>query len=173
MNSAFARQLRRAATRILPSGAFLRRDRGGALFVTDAPRRAPGSGWPDRFAGAGFIGREAEGLVHLTPGAAWLKQLEAAFPEPPDGFSATLFRFAGLAPDGAALALFAQGVRTLDAKQNDGEFERRLRQRAAEALRADSHDARIRGGLYACALIRYMIEEDEDHEDQVAGPFLL
>ena len=33
----FAAELRRAAQQLLPPGAFLRRDRGEALYVSDAP----------------------------------------------------------------------------------------------------------------------------------------
>ena len=104
----------------------------------------------------------------LTPGAAWLSRLEAEYPQPPDFFSATLVRFAGLDPDDEELVLFARGVRALEGEAND--FERRLRQRAAAALRAatalrhgnDMTD--VGGGLYACALIRYLIEEEKTHE---------
>ena len=170
-DAAFSARLRRAATELLSEGAFLHRDRDGALYVTDAPRREPKADWPRRFAGAGFACRAEKGLVALTPGAAWLLRLEAEYPQPPDFFSASLIRFAGLCADDEGLALFACGVRALEGEAND--FERRLRQRAAVALRSGSDRMTIGGGLYACALIRFLIEEEKKHEDQMAGTFLL
>ena len=54
-----SRTLRQAAAAALPRGAFLRRDRGEALFVTDAPRQRPEADWPGiaaRLARSGFAG---------------------------------------------------------------------------------------------------------------------
>lgn len=172
MNNPLAGRLREAASGFLPGGAFLRRDRDGALYVTDAPRREPGVDWAVRGAAAGFECREEAGLLHLTPGPRWLAELEARFPEPPDRFSASLVRFAGRAPDADALALFARGARILDGERDDGSFERRLRQYAAEALRRAPNEPNAGSGLYACALVRYWIEEERRHEAEMAGTFL-
>ena len=172
MNNPLARRLRGAAAELLPEGAFLRRDRGGALFVTDAPRRAPGAGWAERCAAAGFDCREDAGLLYLLPGPQWLTELEAQFPDPPDGFSASLARFAGRPPEQEAVALFARGARILDGEGDDGGFERRLRQLAAEALRRAPNEPDAGGGLYACALVRYWMEEEKRHETEMAGTFL-
>ena len=49
-----ARILRQAAADALPEGAFLRRDRGDALFVTNAPGLCPGADWATALAEAGF-----------------------------------------------------------------------------------------------------------------------
>ena len=111
MNS---RTLREAARAALPEGAFLRRDRGEALFVTDAPRVAPGANWPSVLARAGFLAAERGGLLCLTPGSAWLTRLEDACPAPPDALCRGLFRFAGREIEAESLALFAAGARVLD-----------------------------------------------------------
>ena len=93
MNDSLPEALRDAARDALPSGAFLRRDRGAALFITDAPRHRPQS-----------------------------------------------------------LRLFALGVRILDGESGAEAYDRLLRRRMAVCLRSGG------GGLYACALIKYLIE---------------
>lgn len=143
----FAAEMRASARALLPAGAFLRRDRGNALYVANAP----GIDW----AAAGFLCREDGGLAHLTPGPAWLSRLEALYPEPPDPLCASLRRFRG-EPDPAALALFAAGMKILDGGTCDVKYDQRLRQRAAVCLREHLPG----GGLYACALVRNLIEKE-------------
>lgn len=159
MNS-FAARVRKAAVGLLPEGAFLRRDRGDGLFISDAPRREPNADWRAQFAEAGFVCEFADGLARLTPGADWLSRLEAETPEPPDFLCASLMRFANLPPGDEALKLFALGLRALDGGDpaEAAAFDRRLRQRAAVALRDGSK--KNGGGLYACALIHTFIEEE-------------
>ena len=147
----FAAELRRAAQGLLPEGAFLRRDRGEALYVTDAPRRNPSIDW----SAAGFICHEANGLARIIPDAPWLDRLEALYPDPPDALCATFRRFNG-PPDGDALRLFARGMKALDAGNCDPQFSRVLRQRAAVCLREHLPG----GGLYACALALYLMEKE-------------
>lgn len=155
-----AAQLRRAARAALPESAFLRRDRGSALFVSDAPRQCPHGDWRERLARVGIDLQERDGLAHLSPGFTWLTRLEAEYPAPPDVFCEGFARFAGLPPDTESLALFALGVRVLDGAPDNGRFERRLRQRAAQCLRRNRiHNEKSGGGLYACALVKTMIEE--------------
>lgn len=156
-----AEQLREAARAALPEGAFLRRDRGEALFVSDAPRLRPPADWLPALEPAGFLCEVRGGLLYLTPGPAWLAGLEARFPEPPDAFSASLARFRGMTPENESLALFALAIRRMDGEADGGRFERRLRQRAAECLRLTAADKTTTpgGGLYACALARYMTME--------------
>ncbi len=155
-----AEQLRAAARAALPERAFLRRDRGDALFVSDAPRLCPPSEWAPALDRAGFIHKADGGLLRLTPGPAWLERLEARFPEPPDAFCATLARFRGVPPEAESLALFAQAVKLLDGAPNDDRFDRQLRQRAAVCLRLNQNNNITHGGgLYACALARYIILE--------------
>ena len=158
MRSPLSEALRRAARRALPEGATLRRDRGDALFVTDAPVRAGGGNWASGLAEAGFIVRADGHLAHLTPGPDWITRLEADWPEPPDSLSATLIRYRGLSPDGAVLSLIAMGLRALDGGQEGPAYDRLLRQRAALCLRAP--DRYSPGGLYACALIDHLIERE-------------
>lgn len=131
----------------LPPGAFLRRDRGEALFVTDAPRRGV---VPDLRA-IDFLSDEAGGLLYLTPGPAWLLRLSAAHPDPPDHLCRTLYRLEGPIPR-EVLTLFAMGLKSLDGGPPDPRFDRQLRQMAALALR----EHRPMGGLYACGIVRFM-----------------
>ena len=149
MNS-FAAEIRYAARALLPPGAFLRRDRGDALYVTDAPRRGADADW----GGAGFLCRTEDGLAYLTPGPRWLSQLEARYPEPPDPLCASFVRFTG-EPDAEVLRLFARAVKQLDGGV-DPHFNRQLRQCAAARLR----EHRSGGGLYACALANHLIEKE-------------
>lgn len=152
-------RLRAAARAALPEGAFLRRDRGEALFVTDAPRLRPEAACAQALRGAGFFCERRDRLLCLSPGPEWLVRLEADHPDPPDAFSRSLFRFAGLAPEEESLCLFALGARILDGDADDGRFERRLRQRTATCLRLNTPTNPCGGGLYACALLRHIIKE--------------
>lgn len=155
MNS---RALRNAARVALPEGAFLRRDRGEALFVTDAPRIAASVPWQDALAEAGFLIEERGGLAFLTPGPGWLGGLEAEYHAPLDEFCRGFIRFAGRKIEPESLALFALGARILDGGADEGRFDRRLRQRAAVCMRDKSTSCG--GGLYACALLDYLIKEE-------------
>ena len=152
MNS-FALELRQAALSMLPEGAFLRRDRGAALYVTDAPLHGGTVDW----AAAGFVCREEGGLTRLTPSAVWLARLAALYPEPPDPLSRSLRRFSG-PPDDTVLKLFARAVKRLDGGECDPRYSRDLRQRAAVCLREHNPG----GGLYACALANYLIEKERE-----------
>lgn len=156
MNDLAAR-LRQAARERLPEGAFLRRDRGAALFATDAPRCQPDGGWVASLAEAGFVCAIDGGLARLTPGASWLSRLEAAHPAPPDFLCETMLRFAGRPSDARALALFALGARALDGGDpiEAAAFDRGLRRHAAAALRENNQYG---GGLYACALLKHLID---------------
>ena len=135
-------RMRAALRAALPAGAFLKLDRGDALFVTDAPRRGDCRDW------AGFECEVRKWLAFLTPGRPWLRALEAEYPEPPDFLCASLKR--GGEMDGAVLKLFAMGLK------RDPEFGKRLRQTAAERLR--NHEAM--GGLYACGILNYRMERE-------------
>ena len=160
MTPDLAGALRAAARAALPEGAFLRRDRGEGLFVTDAPRHKAGGDWRAALSEAGFILAEAGGLTRLSPAPAWLVRLEARYPQPPDTFCAALARFAGEPPEPESLALFALGARTLDGEDDHGRFERQLRQRAAACLRLNrTQSTRLGGGLYACALLAHLKKE--------------
>ena len=147
--AALAKALRDAAQSALPKGAFLRRDRGDGLFVTDAPRLGGGSEAALR--AAGFEAEEVGGLLRLTPSGRWLTELMDAWPVPPDHLCGTLERFRG-EPDGESRKLFAHGAKLLLGAPDDQTFDRRLRQRAAVCLREGGG-----GGLYGCGIVRYFI----------------
>ena len=151
-------RMRQTLAAALPAGAFLKRDRGAALFVTDAPRRGPCPDWT----ALDFEAAETGGLVHLTPGTGWLRALEAAYDEPPDFLSASLRRFIG-PPDDGARRLFAMGLKCLDLSRNYPAYDRALRQRSAIALRGGCAG----GGLYACALVRYAILQNIERSDSL------
>ena len=153
--------LRAAASAALPEGAFLRRDRGDALFVTDAPRLCPEGDWPAALAGAGFACARSGGLLRLVPDARWLMRLEADQPEPPDDLCASLRRFRGIEPEAESLRLFALGAKCLDGGADAARFDRLLRQRTAVCLRLNAMNPEkppCGGGLYACALLDYALE---------------
>jgi hypothetical protein len=156
-----ARTLRTAAAAALPEGAFLRRDRGDALFVTDAPRFSAETDWAARLFEAGFFCTDNGGLLRLWPAEIWLTRLEAACPDPPDALSQALLRFRGHSADGESLKLFALGLRCLDGGDGAIRFGRQLRQRAAACLRLNAmnpSEPNRGGGLYACALLDHELE---------------
>ena len=157
MSDSFAACLRQTVAALLPKGALLRRDRGGALYVTDAPRRRPGVDWPAIFMAAGFACDLGGGLARLTPGGRWMDALAARFPGPPDPLCAALARFDG-PPEPAVLALFTRGLKALDTGTPDPGYDRALRQEAAICLR---DKARTGGGLYACALVRHLMKGEQ------------
>ena len=151
------RQLRAAARAALPPRAFLRRDRGEALFVTNAPafdpalREIPG-----------FTAERRGGLMYLLPDASWVVRWERRFPEPPDDLCAGFARFRGIAPDRENLLLFARGAKLLDARADFAEiaaYDRAVRQRAALALRGGCG-----GGLYAAALMDHQLNINKEDE---------
>ena len=165
MNDSLIRALRQVVAGILPEGAFLKRDRGNGLFVTDAPRRCPRMNWSALLAEADFYCTGTDGLLRLWPGEIWLTRLEAAWPEPPDDLCRSLLRYRGRSPDGESLRLFAMGLRCLDGEPEAERFDRTLRQRTAVCLRLERNAGMAPegrspspppgGGLYACALLRH------------------
>lgn len=133
----------------LPPRAFLKRDRGEGLLVTNAPVFDPNL---DSI--PGFTLEKQASVLRILPDESWLIHLEQQFPEPPDHFSKTLLRFRSMQPDRDSLLLFVQGAKLLDAGYTPTPaeitaFDRTLRQHCAEALRGGS----CSGGLYAAAII--------------------
>lgn len=140
--------MREAVLPHLPLKAFLKRDRGEGLLVTNAPVFDP-----DFSEIPGFILERQGSLMRILPDEKWLFQLEEMLPEPPDFFSGSLLRFKGETPDRANLLLCVQGLKLLDAGSTPAQaeisvYDRALRQRSAEALRGGASG----GGLYAAAI---------------------
>lgn len=140
-------EMRAALRAQLPPRAFLRRCRGEALFVSNAPRFDP-----EIREISGFCICIQDGLMHILPSDAWILRLEEA--ESADDFSRSLMRFRGQAPDQENRRIFAQGLKLLELAESAPAaeirgYDRALRQRAAVALRGGCG-----GGLYAAALIR-------------------
>ena len=137
---------------LLPERAFLKRDRGDALLISNAP--AFGC-TPERLPGCIVENRGM--LLCILPDAQWIAEYEAAIPEPPDHLSRTLLFFRGVEADPDNLRLFARIAKLMDAQPSPGEIEacdRALRNRAALALRGGCG-----GGLYACACVRALLNQ--------------
>ncbi len=142
--------LRARVRAVIPESAFLRRDRGNALYVTDAPRYG--------FAGAvpGFRTEAGKGLLRL-----YIKEeILRACAFSPDDVADTLARFEDLSATEEALFLFTEGLKLLEAPDAAGylAYDKKVRQAAAVALRTGRG-----GGLSACARLlsevkRRMIE---------------
>ena len=137
---------------LLPERAFLKRDRGDALLITNAPALGLA---PDRLPGCIVENRGM--LLCILPDAQWIAEYEAAIPEPPDHLSRTLLFFRGVEADPDNLRLFARIAKLMDAQPSPGEIEacdRALRNRAALALRGGCG-----GALYACACVRALLNQ--------------
>ena len=144
-------RLRTELRPLLPERAFLKRDRGDALLITNAPVFGC---TPERLPGCIVENRGM--LLCILPDAQWIAEYEAAIPEPPDHLSHSLLRFRGVEADIDNLHLFARIAKLLDAQPSPGEIEacdRALRNRAALALRGGCG-----GGLYACASVRALLK---------------
>ena len=143
-------QLRAELKSLLPERAFLKRDRGDALLVTNAPAFGFSPGQLP-----GCIVETRGMLLCILPDAQWVADFEATVPEPPDHLSRTLLLFRGVEADPDNLRLFARIAKLMDAQPSPGEIEacdRALRNRAALALRGGCG-----GGLYACACVRALL----------------
>lgn len=145
-------QLRETVRPLLPERAFLRRDRGDALFVTNAPCFADAPALQNSLEAVGFVCAKRGGVLRISPGSALLTSLEVRWP-PPDFFCASLARLRGREPCGDALDLFALGVRLLE-HAGTADYSRRARQLAAVCLRENL------GGAYACALIDFVLRDN-------------
>ena len=124
----------------IPRGAFLRRDRGRALYVTDAPAKG-GLGCMARF----FA--ETDGVIaHIYIVPQTMEDIAGELELSDDALSEELKRFRGGSPEAAAL--FSDILKDLEAPAGADitGLDRRLRQAAAVALRAGGGQ-----GLYFCA----------------------
>ena len=155
------RQMRAILRSALPERAFLRRDRGDALLVSNAP--AFTADLPEI---PGFTLERRDALVRIFPDKSWAARLEDANPLPPDHLSASLLRFRDEEPDKDNLALFILGLKLTDALPSISEtelscFERMLRQRCALALRGG-----CAGALYAASILLYQIKNSYKGESK-------
>lgn len=143
-------QMRSAICAHLPKGAFLQRDRGGALLITNAKIIDP-----DFAAVPGFSAAARGNLIALTPEDDWISAFERDH-APIGHLSAGLIRFAGRKPTRAAIDLFVRGLKLSESRPTDGEiadFDRAVRQMAAAALRTGAG-----GGIYALAILDEMLD---------------
>lgn len=148
-------EMRSAVQARLPKQAFLKRDRGNGLFVSNALvfdaeiREIPG-----------FHVECAGKLIRIFPDIVWIRKLEEEYADAQDDLSASLVRFKGAEISEEAMALFCTGVKLLDAGEGalPGEivqFDRSVRQLAARTLRKDVSS----GGLYALSLLDGMLKK--------------
>ena len=144
---------------LLPGGAFLRVSRERLLFVTDAPARRPQAFDVQAVQRRGFRLEARDGLAFLGPDGERLSAWEAAFPDAPDPFCASLLRFRGRPVAEEALDAFALGLRLLALPEaRAGErYDRIARQLAARRMRLGGC-----GGLYGCALLRNAFTQTDD-----------
>lgn len=145
--------MRESAQKHLPARAFLKRDRGDCLLVSNAPffDSAPDSV-------PGFIVIRRGALLHLLPDESWVAHLEQN--PPADFLSRSLLRFRGAQTDIAGLSLLSEGIKLLAGCASSPEaalWEQRLRQRAALALRGGCPG----GALYVCALIAAQLKKQQ------------
>ena len=142
--------LRALAAAQLPGGAFIRRDRGNALYVTNAPAK----GWNGDI--NGFSAEISGGIAKLIPDGGTMQACDFE----PDTLAKELSRFTGTSAE--AINIFAACIKCAEAPDTVSyeKCGRMLRQAAAKALRSGGGE-----GLYYCALAlaearRRMINND-------------
>lgn len=129
----------------LPPRAFLKTDRGDALFISNAPRFMP-----DAIPSIdGFDICISNDLARIEPSPARIRTMENEIRTIGDDLALSLKRFRGQAVDRATIRLFNTILKSSD--QRFDALERTLRQRSALALR---HAAQG-GGLLLCACLIY------------------
>lgn len=138
----------------LDSRAFLRLDRGSALFVSNAPL------FQKQFSEIeGFEIRRGENLIFVYPSAERVRTIEKGIGMAEDGLSETLFRFAGQDVPESTRDLFSACLKLKQTCAPDlARADRILRQSAALALRG----AIPGGGLFLCARLLHEIGKQYD-----------
>lgn len=139
------------------TGAFLRCDRGGALYATNLPTRC--DRWRElaqAMGAAGFLIEERGALLAVVPDRAWRTHFEQWAAEQCGESELTrLFRqSAGQSVCDEETRAWIEGVKRLELRQGLGDYEKAVRQAAAVALRK-----RCGGALYACGLCLDMLGE--------------
>lgn len=139
------------------TGAFLRCDRGGALYVTNLTARC--DCWREivqEMRDAGFRVEERGALLAVVPDGAWRTQFEQwAAGRCCESELTRLFRqSAARSVCDEETRAWIEGVKRLELHQGLGDYEKTVRQAAAVALRK-----RCGGALYACGLCLDMLRE--------------
>ncbi len=129
--------IRAAVAACLPDEAFLRRDRGSGLYVTNAPAK----GWAGEI--PGFSVEVSGAIAHISV----LPETMETCGYEPDRLALELERFRGASEE--ALEIFTECVKCIEAPDDVQwmKCDRRVRQAAAKALRCGGGE-----GLYYCAL---------------------
>ncbi|MBO4884603.1 MAG: hypothetical protein J5602_04760 [Clostridia bacterium] len=132
-----------------PAGAFLRCDRGGALYVTNLPAKC--GNWA-----AAAAALEADGLtvahrggpLFIAPGVCWAAAFErwAEGLARPGELTRQLAKRRGMPVCAAETACWLAGMKRLELNDRS-DYERQVRQAAAVALRE-----KCGGLMYACGL---------------------
>ena len=133
--------LRRAARGPLPGvlGAFLRTDRGDALYVSDALRRGmPLAPLAPAYDAIGFNAAENDGLLYLTPRDAWMPRVTDVIykPEYEDEQSRLLARLSSRDIAAFETELWLNCVKCAEGALDPDALFRRVREAAAVCLRA-------------------------------------
>lgn len=144
-----AAEMRALLKSLLPEKAFLRRDRGSGLFVSNAPVFAP-----DLKALPSFYMEKEGMLLRIFPDESWIERIEHACGGMDADLCRSLERFRGENISPEAMTLLCAGLKILDAGDSalPGEievFDRNVRQLAARALRGGI----CGGGIYALSLL--------------------
>ena len=137
---------------ILPKGAFLRRDRGEFLYITNAPMYPEpecGVSCAARLESMGYIVRTDGKMLRILPNAEKLLASEAMCENAPNAFCESVARFRGQYADEEGLKLFARGIKAYETGEGAAQYDRMVRECAAKALREGTGG----GGLYAMAII--------------------
>jgi len=130
-------ELRDLVAAQLPESAFLRRDRGAGLYVTNAPVK----GWSGGIDGFSVEIQGAIARISILP--EMLESCDFA----PDTLAGELERFRGASVEAAEI--FTECIKCIEAPEQAlwEKCDRRLRQTAAAAMRSGGGE-----GLYYCAL---------------------
>lgn len=141
---------------ITAPGAFLRRARGDALFVSDAIRKTPDAAAIESELNRYFYtARIEKNLLHISPAPAKVRAFEDFSSPEITPFLRGFTAFRGRESDEATIMLFSEGIKICAESSGAAAiaaYEKRVRQQAALALRTGGG-----GGLFACAqMIEYL-----------------
>ncbi|MBQ8953945.1 MAG: hypothetical protein IJ048_07490 [Clostridia bacterium] len=139
------------------TGAFLRCDRGHALYVTNLPvKRAEWQEIADALERAKIWVEPAGQLLRLTPDACWADEFAAWVQEQtaPGDLTRQLEKRRGQPVCAEETACWLEGVKRLELG-DQGDYERDARQAAAVALRK-----KCGGLMYACGACLDLMDKE-------------